>query len=332
MEKRKVQKILLNWFGKAARDLPWRRTSDPYAIWVSEIMLQQTRVTTVLPYYERFLAALPTVADLASADEDVLHRLWKGLGYYRRAALLRKGAQYVMQNHGGTLPADAAALSAIPGFGPYTAGAVGSIAFSLPVAAVDGNVVRVFSRWLNDDTPADALRVRLQAGEAEAWVAREAPGAWSQALMELGATVCTPRKPLCAACPVHDHCAAARAGTVADRPVKGKAGKHTVLPVHVAVYRQGGAVWLEKRPTGGLLAGLWGFPMPSKRPGLRSKEVLRYKHVFTHRTWEAKVFQVSGKPPKDSKGKWVALGDLAHEAIPTAFQPVVRYLTEPRLL
>jgi A/G-specific adenine glycosylase len=230
------------------------------------------------------------------------------------------------------LPADAASLAAIPGFGPYTAGAVGSIAFRLPVAAVDGNVIRVFARWLNDDTPVDKLRTRLQAGEAAAWVAKEDPGAWSQALMELGATVCTPRKPLCAACPVHDHCGAAQAGTAALLPVRAKAGKHEVVPVHVAVYRQVKAVWLTKRPAGGLLAGLWGFPMPAKRPGVRSKEILRYKHVFTHRTWEARVFLVPGKPPRDSVGKWVAVADLAHEAIPTAFQAVVRYLAEPRLL
>ena len=149
--------------------------------------------------------------------------------------------------------------------------------------------------------------------------------------MELGATVCTPRNPRCEVCPVESYCAGAKAGTAGGLPVKGKEGKHVVLPVFVAVYRQKATVWLEKRPAGGLLAGLWGFPMPVKRPGVKSHEVLRYKHVFTHRTWEAGVFEVPGKPPEGSGGKWVSLEDLVHEAIPTAFQPVVRYLTEKDL-
>lgn len=323
MSRKRIQAALLAWYREQARDLPWRRTRDPYAIWVSEVMLQQTRVQTVIPYFERFLEALPTPAALAAADEDTLHRLWKGLGYYRRAALLKRGAEAVVAEHGGKLPADLAALRALPGLGAYTAGAVASIAFGIAASAVDGNVVRVFSRWMNDDTPADKLRERLQAGEADAWIVREDPGAWNQALMELGATICTPRRPRCVICPAAADCAARAAGVAEALPVKGKQGKHEALAVVVAVYRNGDAVWLEKRPAGGLLAGLWGFPMPAKRPA--GREVLRYKHVFTHRTWNAAVVEAKGNPK--GEGRWVAREALWDEPIPTAFTPVVRYLT-----
>lgn len=325
MSRRAIQTALLAWYRDQARDLPWRRTRDPYAIWVSEIMLQQTRVQTVIPYFERFLEALPTPAALAAADEDTLHKLWKGLGYYRRAALLQRGAQAVVEKHGGELPADLDSLRALPGLGAYTAGAVASIAFGVAASAVDGNVVRVFSRWLDDATPADKLRERLQAGEGDAWVVKADPSAWNQALMELGATICTPRNPKCSVCPVRAYCTAHAAGTAASLPVKGKEGKHQVLDVTVVVYRKPGYAWIEKRPAGGLLAGLWGFPMPEKKAPT-GRKVLKYKHVFTHRTWNATVVEAKGAPPKDREGKWVQLNGLHDEPIPTAFQPIVRYL------
>jgi A/G-specific adenine glycosylase len=326
VEKRQIQQALLAWYAESARTLPWRSSRDPYAIWVSEVMLQQTRVTTVIPYYERFLEALPTVEALAASDEETLHRLWKGLGYYRRAALLKKGAQVVVNEFGGRMPENLDALRSIPGLGAYTAGAVASIAFGLPVSAVDGNVIRVFSRLLNDETPVDKLRERLQKGEADAWVAAEDPGAWTQAVMELGATVCTPKKPGCVRCPVQGQCRAFAAKTVEQLPVKGKEVKHTESAIQVGVFRKAETVWIEKRPAEGLLAGLWGFPLLEKMPRVKGREVLRYKHVFTHRTWNAAVFEFKGQPPKSSSGKWVSLAALSEEAIPTAFQPVVRWL------
>lgn len=323
-------KPLLAWYARAARDLPWRRTRDPYAIWISEIMCQQTRVATVIPYYERFLEALPTIESLAAAETDELQRLWKGLGYYRRAALLQRGAQFVMAKHGGRLPAALDALAEIPGMGPYTAGAVASIAFAIPAEAVDGNVVRVFSRWLNDVLPVEALRKKLQAGLAKQWVFEKNPGAWNQALMELGATVCTPRNPKCPECAVQAHCLAREAGTAGQLPTKGAAGKHVEQWVIAFVFRKKGLVWIERRPPGGLLANLWGFPMANENTGT-GREVLRYRHVFTHRTWHVKVFESQGSPATLATGRWAKLGELQTEAIPTAFTPIVKYLTHPDL-
>lgn len=330
MKPEAFQKPLLAWYARVARDLPWRRTRDPYAIWVSEIMCQQTRVATVIPYYERFVAALPSIESLAAAETDVLQRLWKGLGYYRRAALLHRGAQYVMEKHGGRLPASLDALAEIPGMGPYTAGAVASIAFEIRAEAVDGNVVRVFSRWLNDALPADALRKKLQDGFANKWVAGRDPGAWNQALMELGATVCTPRNPKCSECPVQGLCAAHKAGTAGQLPTKGMAGKHVEQKVCVFVFRQKGLVWIERRPAVGLLANLWGFPMAENKSGA-SNEVLRYRHVFTHRTWHISVFEVAGRPNSEAAGRWAKPEELHAEAIPTAFSPVVEFLTKQDL-
>ncbi len=333
-----IRRTLLAWFDRACRDLPWRRTNDPYAIWVSEVMLQQTRVATVIPYYERFLAALPDIRALAAADEDTLHRLWQGLGYYRRVALLRRGAREVVERFGGTLPRTLADLRSIPGLGAYTAGAVGSIAFGLPVSAVDGNVIRVFARWLDDKRSLEDIRTYLQSGEADRWVDPERPGDWNQALMELGATICTPRAPRCDECPVAGFCRAREKGTQLLRPAKAKAARHVELAVTVLVFREGNRVWLERRPAQGLLAGLWGFPVvenEGKSDGEsegEGREVLRYTHVFTHRTWKASVREVSAPPPRDAQGKWVPLPELSDEPIPTAFQPVVRFLCEPRLL
>ncbi len=331
-----VQRSLLAWYRAIARDLPWRRTRDPYAIWVSEIMLQQTRVATVIPYYERFLGELPTIEHLAGADDDTLHRLWQGLGYYRRASLLRKGAQHLQEHFGGKLPRTYGELLGVPGFGPYTAGAVASIAFGEPVAAVDGNVIRVFSRWLNDDTPLDKLRVRLQRGEADAWVAAEDPAAWNQAVMELGATTCLPRKPACKLCPLTAHCKAHAAGTAPSLPVKGKETRHVVLDMVATVYRRRHEVWVEKRETGGLLAGLPGFPIVEVAESPEALEAggyegLRYRHVFTHRTWNVTVRVIDGNPPAESEGRWLPLARLEDEPVPTAFLPIVRWLVEPGL-
>lgn len=325
-----IQQALLDWYYGVARDLPWRQTRDPYAIWVSEIMLQQTRVATVIPYYERFLDTLPTLAALADADDEVLRRLWKGLGYYRRVSLLQRGARQVMAEHGGKLPRTYSELRTLSGLGPYTAGAVASIAFGQPVSAVDGNVIRVFSRWMNDSRSLEDIRKSLQGGVADEWVAHRDPGSWNQALMELGATVCTPRRPRCGDCPVRGWCRALAANTVDDLPRKAKKTPNVALTMRATVYRKGKAVWLEQRPAQGLLAGLWGFPIEE----IAATEddtlaVLRYRHVFTHRTWHVSV-HLSHEPPPTA-GQWVTLDQLHHEAIPTAFRPIVDWLTTPDL-
>ncbi|MBC7172514.1 MAG: A/G-specific adenine glycosylase, partial [Polyangiaceae bacterium] len=208
-----IRSALLEWFDRAQRDLPWRRTLDPYAIWVSEVMLQQTRVETVIPYYERFLTRFPTPAALAEAEEDAVLAAWSGLGYYRRARMLHAGAREVVATYGGAVPEAREARLALPGVGRYTAGAIGSIAFGKPEPIVDGNVARVLSRVRFIETPpgrADTER-RLW-DEAERLVYGERPGALNQALMELGATVCTPSSPRCTECPIARACAARSKG------------------------------------------------------------------------------------------------------------------------
>jgi len=203
---------LLRWFDAARRDLPWRRTRDPWAIWVSEIMLQQTRVEAVKAPYERFLARFPTPASFAVASDDELLVAWRGLGYYRRARLLRDGARAVVAAHGGAVPADAAALAELPGVGAYTLGAVASIAFGLREVAVDGNVERVVARHRGVRELVDAAPGRRAVrAQAEAWLEAARPGDFNQAMMELGATVCTPTSPRCDACPVAADCASCRA-------------------------------------------------------------------------------------------------------------------------
>ena len=200
-----LQQELLRWYDRSARDLPWRRTRDPYAVWVSEIMLQQTRVETVIPYYERFLARFPSARVLAEADEDAVLSHWSGLGYYRRARLLHSGVQEVVARYGGEVPEDADARRRLPGVGRYTAGAIGSIAFDKAEPVVDGNVTRVLARLFRIDTPVgSATTTKRLWREAAELVPEQRPGDFNQALMELGATLCTPKKPLCDACPVGD--------------------------------------------------------------------------------------------------------------------------------
>ena len=214
---------LLDWYAANARDLPWRRTTEAYPVWISEVMLQQTRVEAVRGYWTRFLAALPTVRDLSEAEDDRLMKLWEGLGYYSRARNLKRAARQVVERFGGAFPADYAALLSLPGVGEYTAGAVASICFGVPVPAVDGNVLRVMARLADDDAdvldPAvrRAVRARLLA-----CIPPERPGAFNQALMELGATVCTPAgAPRCADCPLHEDCRARAAGREQLLPVRG---------------------------------------------------------------------------------------------------------------
>jgi len=251
---------LLGFFDERGRDLPWRRTSDPYLILVSEIMLQQTRVETVVPYYRKWIERFPDTGALAAADTEEVLRYWQGLGYYRRARNLQLAAREVESAWGGVLPGDAKALGTLPGVGPYTAGAVASIAFGEAVPAVDGNVRRVMARLLDDPAPGAALLARVVG----ALVAPERPGDFNQSLMELGATVCTPRSPRCGRCPVSGWCAARTAGTQESRP-RPPARKIVprVVEAVAVVVRPGDSGWevlLRRRPDDGLLGGMWECP------------------------------------------------------------------------
>lgn len=266
-----VRRRLLPWFAKNARDLPWRiEPRPPYAVWISEIMLQQTRVDTVTPYFHRFLARFPGPASLAAAPlRDVL-KLWEGLGYYTRARQIQKTAQLLVRDHGGQLPSDPAQLAALPGLGPYTTAAVASFAFGLPLAVLDGNVIRVFSRLLAlpDDIGLPATRKKLQQ-VADALLLRDKPGAANEAWMELGALICTPRVPRCPECPMRSVCHAAKLKTPDAFPKKKKKMKvpHKVVGAAVILNAKNQILIAQRKTEGGLLAGLWEFPGGKVAPG-----------------------------------------------------------------
>ncbi len=250
-----LQSDLLAWFDRERRDLPWRRTKDPYAIWISEAMLQQTTVAAVIPYYERWMRRLPTVEALAAASEEEVLSLWQGLGYYRRARNLRLAAQTMV----GGLPGDHAGWRLVPGVGPYTAGAIASIAFGEAVPLVDGNVERVYARLALDSGsgPARHKRAWVWAG---ANLARERPGDWNQALMELGATICRPVNPACLLCPVSARCAAFAAGRQNEVPVREARPAPTELSWSAVVPVHEGRVGLQSIPTGEWWEGMWRVP------------------------------------------------------------------------
>lgn len=257
---RRARSRILRWYRDRRRDLPWRRTDDPYAIWIAEVMLQQTRVDTVIPYYEKFLQRFPTVAALARAEEEEVLAAWSGLGYYRRARFLRAAAAVVRERYGGVVPRDPLELRSLPGVGRYTAGAIASISFGLREAVVDGNVERVLGRWLARNTPPGNRRTRELWSVAEALLPEGQTADWNQALMELGATVCTPRSPDCLACPAKTVCEARRSGRPESFPPSKPATTITTLPVAVAIFRHAGRVLLERHCAETPLRGSWDLP------------------------------------------------------------------------
>ncbi len=331
---RRLPAALLPWYAESKRDLPWRRDKEPYHVWLSEIMLQQTRVEAVKGYYARFLEALPTVEALAAADDEQLHKLWEGLGYYSRVRNLKKAAQAVVTM--GGFPKDYEGVLALPGIGEYTAGAICSICYDRPTPAVDGNVLRVVSRLTDDATPIDDPKYKKQVREALAEVYPKEAGDFTQALMELGATLCGPNwKPRCEECPCKEFCLAHRHGTAEKLPVKAPKKQKRVEEYTVFILSCGGKYALEKRSDSGLLAGLWQFPnVPGKlevteaisalaEMGLRPKEILRQserKHIFTHIRWEMRVCWVEVEEPA-GEYRWLSAGEIDREAaLPTAFR------------
>ena len=252
-----LRTLLLEHYDAHRRDLPWRESREPYGVWVSEIMLQQTRVETAIPYYVRWMERFPTVEALADADEQTVLKVWEGLGYYSRARNLRRSALIVRERLGGVLPENSRSLKTLPGIGEYTAGAIASIAYGQVVPAVDGNVRRVLSRLFDLDDPTDAA-LRKRAGEL---VDRDRPGDWNQALMELGATVCTARSPQCTVCPLTGQCRAMAEGTQDLRPApKRRPRVRTVCYVVLVALDPEGELLMVRRPPDGLFGGLWEFP------------------------------------------------------------------------
>ena len=258
MNRKNFTQTILSWYDQGHRDLPWRRTQDPYRIWISEIMLQQTRAETVVSYYERFLARYPTVQDLASAPEEELLKAWEGLGYYSRARSLQKAAKEIVARYGGQLPADLEKLRALPGIGDYTAGAIASIAFGIPAAAVDGNVERVLCRWdaIKDEVGTPAVRRQI-AARAQALVPPDRPGAFANAMMEMGATMCTPKNPKCLLCPVREGCMGFAQGIAQELPHKAKKKAQRVENRAVLLVFCENRVLIVKRQEK-LLGGLFG--------------------------------------------------------------------------
>jgi A/G-specific adenine glycosylase len=338
---RRLRKRFLAWYDIHRRDLPWRHSRDPYAIWISETMLQQTRVETVIPYYERFLGRFPDMQTLADADQEDVYAHWAGLGYYSRARNLHSAARRVVDDFAGELPDGAEDLRSLPGVGRYTAGAVASIAFDRPEAIVDGNVKRVLARLLGirRDVNDKDVAERIWA-EAARLADGERPGDLNQALMELGATVCTPRAPQCSTCPLSRSCDARRAGDAEELPRK--AAKARVRKV------SGVAVWLErrgrvlavKREAGGLLGGLWELPggdlEDGEKPEDGAQRLLghhlglsvsglsragRVKHVFTHRALTLHVLRAEAEGRVRRRGlarhRWLSANDMRELATAT---------------
>jgi A/G-specific adenine glycosylase len=285
-----LRRKLLAWYQKSRRDLPWRATRDPYRIWLSEIMLQQTRVETVLPYYDAFLARYPDVAALAAAAEAEVLALWSGLGYYSRARNLLRAARQIAG--ASAFPSDFAGLRTLPGVGDYTAAAVASIAFNLPLAAVDGNVLRVLARLYNDegDIGSPLTRRRFQLLAQETLDARH-PGEFNQAMMELGATLCLPRNPRCPSCPVRTSCGAQAAGRAAELPIKLKRQEARSETLSVAVIRREGLVLMRQRPAdASRMAGFWELPHPEDLPGLAGiRQHGSFRHTIVNTVFEVQV-------------------------------------------
>lgn len=340
---------LLNWFHKNGRDLPWRKTKDPYYIWISEVMLQQTQVDTVIPYYQRFIDWFPTIRALADAPEERVLKSWEGLGYYSRAKNLQSGVREVNEKYQGRLPDDKKQLLSIRGIGPYTAGALLSMAFDEPEPAVDGNVMRVMSRifLISEDIAKSGTKKQFEQIVQE--LIREAdPRAFSQSLMDLGALVCRPRNPLCPECPVREFCGAYKEGVQSEYPVKSrKAGpvpkSYAILLIHDGEEK----FLIEKRPEKGLLASMWQFPMV---PGTKKaaftaaakektgqavrlrKENFSYTHRFSHLIWELTLYSGICRNPKTTDGmrRWLALTDLAQLPFPVPHQKIIKWIKENR--
>lgn len=345
--------LLLDWYAACGRTLPWRSSKDPYAVWVSEIMLQQTQVKTVIPYFERFMKRFPTVVHLSQASLEEVYQIWEGLGYYRRASQLHEAARILCRDHAGIFPEDPALIRQLPGIGDYTAGAIASIAFGVPVAAVDGNVIRVITRFggfsCNIADAASRKEINAEAAGLHKAAAGH-PGDLTQALMDLGAMICTPKNPQCLHCPWKTDCRAHELDCPEAFPVKPAKKEKVLGDVACGLLIRDGRILLCRRPGSGIWANLWTLPLskahdrkeaaledlkqwlaplgaiPAKAP------IEQVRHTFTHKIWQIRVYrcEMDGRQPAETKGDmtgepvpgpihdslWIPLQQLSHYPMP----------------
>lgn len=346
-----LQRALVIWYQANKRNLPWRQTCDPYPIWVSEIMLQQTQAETVIPYYYRFIAAFPDLSALAHADLSSALKVWEGLGYYSRERNLLKAAQFILEEYQAQMPSDQRLLKKIPGVGAYTAAAISSIAFNQPVAVVDGNVRRVMSRWMvHREATHTSQSQRLLAAYADRFLLRSDPGTWNQAVMELGAVLCLPRNPQCHKCPVQEYCGA-YAQNLTDQIPRPKPGKP--LPhyqVTAGIIHRGEFLLITRRRKEGLLGGLWEFPGGKQEPGETLQECLHRElaeelaikvevhreycsvdHAYSHFRITLHAFEcryLTGQPQAlgCAEWRWVKPEELTEFAFPKADRVIIQRL------
>ena len=329
---------LIPWYEAHKRELPWRQDREPYHVWLSEIMLQQTRVETVKEYYRRFVTALPTIPDLAEAPEEQILKLWEGLGYYNRVRNLQKAAQTICADYTGVFPSEYAQIRRLSGIGDYTAGAIASICFDAPTPAVDGNVLRVYSRLLADDANIDLQTTKKRiTGKLQETYPRKNPGIATQALMELGATVCVPNgAPRCDVCPVAEICQARKQDTWRNLPVRSEKKKRKIVDKTVFILLTEDTVALHKRSASGLLAGMWEFPNVDVKldkqeavtqvTGWQTEPVdllmqTSYTHIFSHVEWHMTAYYIRCRKT-NKKWKWVTKESLDETyALPSAFRP-----------
>ena len=352
-EKRKLRNALLRWFDRDQREMPWRNTDDPYPIWVSEIMLQQTQVQTVIPYFQRWMKSFPTLEKLARAREGKVIKHWEGLGYYSRARNLHKASRMVMQEFGGRVPENYEDLIRLPGIGRYTAGAILSIAFGQALPVLDGNVKRVLSRLfaIKSNGVPSAHESRLWDFSAQLVPAKR-PGDFNQAMMELGATVCLPKKPMCLLCPIQKSCEALERGKVDQFPAPKNRAPAKKIEVSAAVITRGGRVFIQQRPHKGLMGGLWEFPGGKRQRGESEEECLKreikeelgipiviknkmmtIRHSYTQFRVTLNVFYCPWQKGRIQatqceQWKWVRYEDLDNYTFPAANAKIVKTLLD----
>lgn len=353
------QKQLISWYNAGHRELPWRQTHDPYRIWISEIMLQQTRVEVVIGYYQRFLEAFPTVEVLAAAPVDTVLKYWEGLGYYSRARNLHKAAGQIVA--AGGFPQEYEGIRALSGIGEYTAGAICSIAYNKKAAAVDGNVLRLISRLyaIDTDIMEESTRRRIReivwAHVPEEKDYEYGPCAYTQSLMELGATVCIPKYPRCAGCPLQKECQAYSLGRTSELPIKKKKERQRVVNRYIGIVERTHPltgqreILMRRRPEKGLLRGLWEYPgvdannieemkdafaRELRLPVEVKGRLLEAEHIFTHRHWKMQVYEAAlcGAVPEEGEWCWASVDRQKELMIPTAFRRIQEYLAEPEQL